>query len=231
MEHDQNTKPLSIALFGHGKMGTQIKAYAENLGHHITSPDKADVAIDFSHPDAILDHVHLAKEKGLQMVVGTTGWDEQRRDVENIVNNANIGLIFASNFSIGMQLFIRLAKSAATLFSPFEDYDVAGFEAHHKEKFDKPSGTAFSLEKALCQTSRWENVPFTSMRVGKTVGTHTIVFDSIADTITLNHTARSRAGFVKGALIAATWIMGKKGFYQIEDLIEEVLSCKAQSQH
>lgn len=235
--------PLKIALIGDGKMGSAVEQVATARGHQITekiSPRNgfpspgSDLWIDFSHADAILPTAQAAAEAGVPLVTGTTGWENQKNEVETIIQEANIGFLAAPNFSIGTALFTSLVAHAATLFNRFDNYDVATFEMHHNQKSDSPSGTARSLaelliakidrkEKALYKTPNraiaTEELHAPSLRVGATPGTHTITFDSPADTITLSLQARSRDGYALGALLAAEWLRGKTGIHTLEDML------------
>lgn len=209
---------MKIGLIGYGKMGKKVEELATKRGHTISSiltskrtpSPKADILIDFSTPDAVIDNIRLAAHLKTPIVVGTTGWYDKLKTAETLVKEANTALLYAANFSIGVHLFLRLAKEAARLY---KDYDIAGVETHHKEKKDAPSGTALAIEKA---TGR--SVPFSSIRVGSVPGTHTLIFDSPIDQVTLTHEARGRDGFANGAVIAAEWLVGKKGIFTIEDL-------------
>jgi 4-hydroxy-tetrahydrodipicolinate reductase len=183
-----------------------------------------DVFIDFTKPDAVVENIRNISKFGKNIVVGTTGWNDKINDVKEIVKKNNVGLIYASNFSIGVNVFFKIIGNAAKIMDKLDDYDVFGYELHHNEKLDSPSGTAKSIEKILVKNiSRKKSVPFASVRSGNIPGTHVIGFDSSADTIELKHTARNREGFASGAVMAAQWIKGKKGFYSIDDMMNEVL--------
>lgn len=198
----------------------------------------AEVCIDFSHPSVVLKNIkqltHLAKP----LVVGTTGWNAHLEEVKDWVKQFDTALLYGANFSIGMNLFTRLVADAARLFDRFDHYDIYGLELHHNQKADSPSGTAIELSKLLLQNiSRKSNalydpayrriepheLHFASIRAGSIPGTHTIGFDSEADTIELTHRARSRSGFAAGALQAARWIKDRKGCYSINDMISELI--------
>ncbi|MDR3624844.1 MAG: 4-hydroxy-tetrahydrodipicolinate reductase [Chlamydiales bacterium] len=243
---------MDFALIGYGKMGRIIEKIAAERGHSVlvkidplidsqnsaakTLLQDVDACIDFSHPDAVIDHIDLCASVGKPLVIGTTGWYEHLQAAEKKANQANIGVIWSANFSLGINLFMHVVKESAKIFNPFTSYDVAGFEIHHEQKIDSPSGTAKRLAETLLEelTNKKkilyetvnrkvekEELQFTSLRVGHVPGTHTIYFDSPSDTITLTHTARNRESFAEGAVIAAEWIVGKTGFFTIDDLMNQ----------
>ena len=199
-----------------------------------------DAAIEFSHPDAAPGNLlFLAKEK-IPAVTGTTGWFDKLPEISRAINDNGTSLVWSSNFSLGVNLFYRIAAYAAKLADPFKEYDVAGFETHHNNKADSPSGTAKTLvERVLAQMTRKkkavyqmldrkpeaDEIHYASLRVGSVPGTHSLVFDSAADTIEITHTARSREGFAAGAVLAAEWLIAKKrtGVFTIDDALAEIL--------
>lgn len=186
----------------------------------------ADVCIDFTEPAVVMGNIRRAAEAGVAMVVGTTGWYQHREEARRIVEEKGIGFVYGSNFSIGVNLMFKVVGYAARLFSRFQSYDPFIEEAHHKFKKDAPSGTAIFLKRAV--ESEYNNdVPTSSTRAGYIPGAHTVGFDSEADTLTINHVARSRAGFAEGAVLAAQWIAGRKGFYEFSEIIEEQLKTAA----
>lgn len=248
---------LSIALIGYGNLGKEIARIAESQQTEIssiihrsseqetmrtispTSLCGAEVAIEVTSPDAVFDNVRLLAEQGVNAVVGTTGWQHREQEMREIVESSKIGLIWASNFSIGVYLYRQMVENAAKIMNLFADYDVYCHEFHHNKKADSPSGTANTLAQTLVkniqrkteilseashQKIRPEQLHVTSTRAGNIPGTHTVSFDSLADTIELTHRARSRTGFALGALKAAKWIRGKRGFYGIEDMMNELLA-------
>lgn len=228
---------MKIALLGYGKMGTLIERLAIEIGHEIVaissstksaSPDKlsgADVFIDFSHPDSALKHIRLAASQGKNIIVGTTGWLDHLDEARKIIEKQPVGLLYSPNFSIGIALFTKIVEQAASLLSKTHGYDISGIEMHHKHKVDSPSGTALTLTDKINRQLPKETPPlkFTSVRTGNIPGTHTLIFDSPVDTITLTHEARNREGFARGAIHAAEWLQGKKGIYTIDDLIRTYL--------
>jgi 4-hydroxy-tetrahydrodipicolinate reductase len=159
-------------------------------------------------------------------VIGTTGWYSRLEEASKIGASSNIGVVYGSNFSLGVNLFYQIVERAAQLFSAFDSYDPFIEEAHHKFKKDAPSGTALVLQKTLAKIYGDRPVPVTSVRAGYIPGTHAVSFDSVVDTIRLEHTARSREGFAEGALLAAKWIAGRKGFYEFREVLEERLTMK-----
>lgn len=247
---------MNITLLGYGKMGHMIasltaKDHAIVSTIDLTAPDathktinasalkNTDVVIDFSHPEGFLDNLRRIAPFGKNVVAGTTGWYDHLETAKNIVTAGNIGFIYSSNFSIGVQLFLRLVERAGELFNPFEGYDAFAHEFHHRQKADSPSGTALSVAKVLLKTlprkktiladtSHGKIAPdalhLTSTRGGHIPGTHEVFFDSEADTVEIRHTARSRAGFAAGALKASQWLLGKKGFFTMDDFLKDLLN-------
>jgi 4-hydroxy-tetrahydrodipicolinate reductase len=223
---------MKIALIGYGKMGRMIEQAATGRGHEIAcvidingvergSLEAADVCIEFSQPGAVLDNIRLAAGAAKPVVVGTTGWYEHVDEVRGIVEAADIGLVYGSNFSIGVNLMFQLARYAASLFKNFPSYAPFIEEAHHQFKKDAPSGTALSLKQRL-ESEYNREVPTSSTRAGFIPGIHRVGFDSEVDTLTITHTARSRAGFAEGAVVAAEWIVNRKGFYDFTDICQQI---------
>jgi len=183
-------------------------------------------------------NIEALAKRGLNVVVGTTGWYDQLPRVRDIVAKNKIGFFYTPNFSLGVQLFWKIVAQAAALMDGFEDYDVFGHEWHHAHKTDSPSGTAKRtaeiilqhlhrkktlVTQTLMRAPRPEELHFTSTRGGDIPGTHRVTFDSPYDTIDITHTARSRAGFAAGAVRAAEWLKGKKGFFTMDDYLQDVL--------
>ena len=181
-----------------------------------------EVAIDFSVAEAVLRNVTACTLAGVPLVEGTTGWHANLDEVSRIVNEADGALIYGANFSVGVQVFYRIAARAGELFSDLESYDAFIEEAHHKRKRDAPSGTALQLGEVVA-VHLGREVPIASTRAGHIPGTHCVGFDSAADQIMLTHTARSREGFAAGALLAARWIVGRKGVYEFSEAFDEIL--------
>jgi 4-hydroxy-tetrahydrodipicolinate reductase len=224
---------MKIALIGYGKMGKLIEQAAKMAGHSICSifsrndpiEFKAgglpDVCIDFSRAESVLKHVKQCIEHKTPLIIGTTGWEDNLGEVQRLVESSSIGCLYSPNFSVGVALFTQIVSQAAKLMSSLTEYDVSGVEYHHKLKADSPSGTAKALSRHVeKEMGRIESLHFSSIRSGYIPGTHTIHFDGPVDSITLTHTARNREGFALGAIKAAEWIIGKKGFFTMEDLLE-----------
>lgn len=236
---------MKIALLGYGKMGRMVEALAPrhkveivahfNSAHPLRADDanrqtlaETEVLVDFSAPGAVLENIHAAAALSRNIVVGTTGWHDQLEEAKKLVAQAGTGLVHGSNFSLGVNLFYQVAEHAARLFSAFDGYDAFLEEAHHKFKKDAPSGTALVLQKLLTQALNERPVPVTSVRAGYVPGTHAVSFDSSHDTIRLEHTARNREGFAEGALLAAKWIAGRKGFYEFREVVAQSAARLAQ---
>jgi 4-hydroxy-tetrahydrodipicolinate reductase len=182
-----------------------------------------DVAIDFSIAEAIPRNVEICALAGVPHVVGTTGWLEKLEEVRRLVDEFDGALVYGANFSVGVQIFYRVAAVAADLFQHLDSYDAFIEESHHKRKRDAPSGTALKLGEIVAEHLGRE-VPVTSTRAGYIPGTHRVGFDSAADQITLEHVARSREGFAAGALLAAEWIVGRKGVYEFTEVFDEIVA-------
>jgi 4-hydroxy-tetrahydrodipicolinate reductase len=223
---------MKIALLGYGKMGRMVEEAASRQGIEIVciidpaaqsrgQLSDADVSIDFSEPAAVIENIKMASAAGVSMVVGTTGWYDHMDEVRSIVEQSGVGFVYGSNFSIGVNLMFKIAGYAAQLFSRFPSHDPFIVEAHHKFKKDAPSGTAIFLKRAV-EAEYKREVPTESLRAGYIPGTHAVGFDSEADTLAITHTARSRAGFAEGAIMAAQRIAGRKGFYEFSQFIDEL---------
>jgi 4-hydroxy-tetrahydrodipicolinate reductase len=227
---------MKIALIGYGKMGQMIEqAAARNHIEVVAIIDpvvgssgkleEADVAIDFSEPSAVLKNLRLVAFNRVPIVVGTTGWYDHIEEARRIVEESGIGFVYGSNFSVGVNLMFKIVEHASRLFARFGLHDPFIEEAHHKFKKDAPSGTAVFL-KRIVEAGQGREVPTVSTRAGYIPGTHRVGFDSEADTLTITHAARSRAGFADGALVAARWIVGRAGFYEFSEIIDEQLKRK-----
>ena len=225
-------------------MGQLVAKLAAEQGHEVvatlTSADTnrsvdelseelrgCDVVIDFSVAAAVPKNVEICVRAGAPLVEGTTGWKNQVDEVKRVVAQHDGALIHGANFSVGVQVFYRIAARAAELFRALDSHDAYIEEAHHKRKRDAPSGTAIQLQEIVTEALDRE-VPVASTRAGYIPGTHRLGFDSAADQITLTHTARSREGFAAGALLAARWVVGRKGVYEFSEVFEEIV--KPQSQ-
>jgi 4-hydroxy-tetrahydrodipicolinate reductase len=226
-----------LALLGYGKMGKTIAALAPQRGFEVRlvmdidvnaqgggiTREKfqgIDVCVDFTTPDAAFENICHVAALGVNLVVGTTGWHNRLEEVRGIVESTGVGMVYAANFSIGVNLFYRLARAAAEIFAPFAMYDPYLTEAHHKFKKDAPSGTALEVSRQIRPYFANRDIPVASVRAGYIPGTHELGFDSEADTIILRHTARGRQGFAEGALHAARWIAGRKGFFSFADVLQ-----------
>jgi len=231
---------VKIALFGHGAMGRVLEDTARAAGHELgaifTSANAGEatrllpghtVAIDFSASGAVPAHVEAAAAAGVPLVEGTTGWQRDEAAIRNIVEGRGAALVYGANFSIGVNLFYRIVANAAQLFRG-AGYDAFIEEAHHARKRDAPSGTALALQAILSRgvgpEEQGTSVPIASTRAGHIPGTHRVGFDSAADQILLAHTSRSRAGFAAGALLAAHWIVGRRGVYAFADILNDILA-------
>ena len=220
---------MRIALLGYGKMGRMIESLAPGCGCVVAGvvdsprdplPAEFDVAIDFTEPAAVIENVRPIGESGRDIVIGTTGWLDDLDDVSSVASQAGIGLVYAANFSVGVNVFFRLVERAAELLRDRDEYEAWAYEIHHSAKKDAPSGTLLQLVETMRTAGYPKAVDVASNRAGRVPGTHTIGFDSGPDTITLTHTARSREGFASGALLAAKLVHGKKGAFRFVDLLD-----------
>jgi 4-hydroxy-tetrahydrodipicolinate reductase len=233
---------MKIALIGNGAMGQLVAAEAraagDEIGAVVTSkernlePDElaerirgCDVAIDFSVGEAVLRNIEACARAGVPLVEGTTGWKAHEATAKQILTEHNAALVYGANFSIGVNLFYRIADRAAALFASVNGYAPFIEEAHHMRKRDAPSGTALQLRELMAKHLGPE-IPTASTRAGYIPGTHRVGFDSEADQILLVHTARSRRGFASGALLAAHWIIGRTGVFEFADVVEDIVDCQ-----
>jgi len=247
---------MRVAIVGYGGMGREVEKVLLDRGHTVSAridpaqgaadartltaeiAKASDMAIEFSHADAVMENAAAYARFGLSAVSGTTGWYGKLEEVKALVSASSIGYLYGSNFSIGAHVFFALVAAATELANPFPEYDIMGWEVHHKRKKDSPSGTALTLarivtgkseRKKKLVTDRLDRAPapdelhFASVRGGEVPGTHTILLDSAFDTIELTHRARSRGGFALGAVRAAEWLGGKKGMYEVNDFIHDML--------
>ena len=230
---------MKLALLGYGRMGKAIEKIVEERGHQIVckvdkellsgSLDQADVAINFSVPSAAVENINTALKNAIPVVCGTTGWlDDYQKVTDSAIANGT-AFLYASNFSIGVNLFFKLNKTLAQMMTPQKEYKVAMEETHHIHKLDAPSGTAITLAEDIINNSdatNWKldgvgenTISIKSLREGEVPGTHSIKYKSPIDEITIEHKAHNRTGFALGAVIAAEWIAGKKGVYKMEDVL------------
>lgn len=226
---------MNICVLGRGKTGSLVASVAEHRGHavrvlHTGSNAKAagltpeslqgvDAVIDFTSPHAVLENIEACVNGGKNMVVGTTGWYEEITTVRKWVEGRGTGFLYAANFSVGVNLFFEVARAAAAALE--HQYFGQIFERHHAQKKDAPSGTAIALQKAIASASGTK-LEITSFREGDVVGMHELTLDSPNDTIYLCHDAKSRRGFAEGAVRAAEWLVGKRGFFDFNDVWREL---------
>ncbi|WP_337041190.1 4-hydroxy-tetrahydrodipicolinate reductase [Emticicia sp. 17c] len=237
---------MRIALLGYGKMGKVIEQIALQRGHEISaridisnradllslSPDNTDAVIEFSSPESAYGNLKFCMEFGLPTVSGTTGWLQHKHEIEKLCLENKGAFFYASNYSIGVNLFFELNKTLARLMNPYTtEYKVSSNEIHHTEKKDSPSGTAITLAEGIIENlaskDKWVNnqiaaeneVPIWSSREGKVPGTHEIKYISDVDQLEIKHIAHSRNGFALGAVIAAEWIYGKTGIFGMKDML------------
>lgn len=217
-----------LAIVGYGKMGRLVDRLAPEYGFTVTARldidrneplDGVNVAIEFSTPDSVLGNVEKLAALRIPMVVGTTGWRQHMSEAKAIIEKSDSALVWSPNFSIGVNIFTRLVSEAARLFKSEKEYGAWAWEIHHITKKDAPSGTLLKLVEQMQSAGFDRKIDIGSNRAGGHPGTHEIGFDSAADTITLRHTARSREGFARGALKAAQWIIGRKGFHEFSDIL------------
>ncbi len=230
---------MKLALIGYGAMGqlvaSQALARGDEIGATLTSHDALrptdelaasllghDAVIDFSVGSAVARNAEACARVGVPLVEGTTGWKENEAEVRRLIEKYDGALVYGANFSIGVNVFYRMVSQAATLMASLDQYEAFIEEQHHSRKRDAPSGTALKLRDLMAEHGRVD-IPIASTRAGHIPGTHCVGFDSAADQITLTHMARSREGFAAGALLAARWIVGRKGIYEFSDVIDEIL--------
>jgi hypothetical protein len=229
---------MKIALLGYGKMGKTIERIAQERGHEIVlrvdAPGDydlsvAEVAIEFSTPQSAFANISRTLSLGLPTVAGTTGWLEHYPEAVTLCKEHEAAFLYASNFSIGVNIFFELNKTLAQLMRKYPEYAVAIEEIHHTQKLDAPSGTAITLAQEIIeQTDKvgWElgettedKIPITAKRIENVPGTHIVTYKSVVDTLEIKHTAHSRDGFALGAVLAAEWIIGKKGVFSMKDVL------------
>ncbi len=231
---------MNIALLGYGRMGKTIEQIAIKRGHNIvlkvdkddTSYDisKADVAIDFSIPTVAFNNISNCINNQVPVISGTTGWLQDYDNAVNLCNEKKGAFIYASNFSLGVNIFFELNKTLAKMMNALKQYNVTMEEIHHTQKLDAPSGTAISLANDIIflndNFDNWKldetggaTIPITAKRIEDVPGTHTINYESEVDTINIEHVAHNRQGFALGAVIAAEWIAGKTGVFTMNDVL------------
>jgi 4-hydroxy-tetrahydrodipicolinate reductase len=220
---------LRILLIGYGKMGHMVEELAAGAGAEVAGRvdvdnvtgewPSADVAIDFSTPDAVAPNLARLARAKTNVVIGTTGWHAREAELMAVASDAGIGVVASANFSIGVNLFQLVAAEAGRRFAAHLEYGAWIHEAHHAAKKDAPSGTALLLRDTLVQAGYGRPIDMSSTRAGAIPGVHTIGFDAASDTIELTHTARDRRGFARGALLAAQWVQGRHGWYSMADVL------------
>jgi 4-hydroxy-tetrahydrodipicolinate reductase len=263
---------MNIALIGYGNMGRIIEKVARDQGHRIAvivdplipetaslmgtwmyksigeaeNLGEADVAVEFTRPETAAENIRALIKRGIPVVTGTTGWYDGMDEVKKAVQDAGASFLWTTNFSLGVNLFYRIAFYAARLMDPITEYDIAGLESHHNKKIDSPSGTAKILVEGILKHVKRktkavygqldraplpEELHYPSLRVGAAPGTHSLFFDSPADTITISHSARNREGFASGALFAAQWLLNceglkagtpRRGVFTMEDVLDQI---------
>lgn len=242
---------MRIAIIGHGKMGRMIEGIAKDRGHEIVAVidehnredfataafASADIAIEFSRPEGAVDNILHSFAAGVPVVCGTTGWLDSMPEIEELCNRGEGTLLWSSNFSIGMNIFMALNRYLADIMVNFPQYKPSLEEVHHVHKLDHPSGTAITLAEQLIQhaplVQTWREqevddeqlpdgvLPIKAVREGEVPGIHSIQWDSDADSITITHSAKSRYGFALGAVLAAEWLAGKKGFHTMAEMLSD----------
>ena len=237
---------MNIALIGYGKMGKAIEEIARHRGHQVVlrisrdtqqelttgNLQQADVAIEFTSPHSAYEHVKFCLDSGIPVVCGSTGWTGQLEEIKTYCRQKDGSFIYASNFSIGVNIFFELNKKLASLMAPHAGYEVIIEETHHTQKKDAPSGTAISLAEQILEKidrkKQWVNdlsdnpsdLEIISQRVDPAPGTHSVKYASVIDTIEIIHTAHSRTGFAAGAVMAAEFLQGKKGIFTMQDVLQ-----------
>jgi 4-hydroxy-tetrahydrodipicolinate reductase len=248
---------MKAIILGYGKMGREVETVLSKKKHEVAAridsimddadartltkelAEKADVVIEFALAQAIEERISLYARYNIPAVIATTGWNNQLAQIKKIVESSRIGVVYGSNFSVGMNIFFQLIKQATNIVNRSPEYDIMAYEIHHKRKKDSPSGTAKTIgslileeheqkkslvEDKLDRAIEAGELHFASVRGGYGPGIHTVLFDSAADTIELTHNARNRSGMAVGAVIAAEWVIGKKGFFEFKDIFNQILS-------
>ena len=227
---------MQIVILGYGKMGHEIEKYCINHNISVSKILKntqelenynfssSEIVIDFTSRDSFLQNIQVLCKKGVSVVSGTTGWEEQYSQVESLIANSKIGFLSASNFAISVHIFYEVVQQASKILSKFTEFDPLIHESHHKFKKDAPSGTANSLN-GIMQEYYKKEIPVSSTRAGYIVGHHEVIFDSLVEQIKLSHEAKDRAIFAKGAVFCANWLMSgqkKQGIFNIKDIFNDL---------
>lgn len=231
---------MKIALLGYGKMGQVIERIAIERGHEIvlkkdqdndySGLENADVAIDFSVPSAAVENISNCFKSNVPVISGTTGWLEHYDEMVKLCTDTNGAFISSSNFSLGVNIFFEINAYLAKMMAKLDSYKVTMEEIHHTQKLDAPSGTAISLAKGIIENSSYtdwtlenpseKQIKIDTKRIGTVPGTHTVDYSSEVDSIEIKHTANNREGFALGAVIAAEWIIGKHGIFDMKDVLD-----------
>jgi 4-hydroxy-tetrahydrodipicolinate reductase len=233
---------MNIAIIGYGKMGHIIEKIALDRGANVVakidpnaedanykeineeSLRDVDVCIEFTAPSIAVGNIKKIAALGKNIVVGTTAWYDHLDEIKEVVSETNIGFIYSPNFSIGVNIFFRMLQNVSKMIDKFDDYSLSMKEVHHVHKKDAPSGTGKKMKEIIeSEVGRFNDIPIESIREGEVPGTHIVNFDSPVDTIKLEHEAKSREGFALGSVMAADWVKGKKGFFTIEDMMDEII--------
>jgi 4-hydroxy-tetrahydrodipicolinate reductase len=230
---------MKIAILGYGRMGKEIEKIAISRGHEVFIKKDiedaiditlVDVAIEFSVPNSAFNNISNCIKNNVPVISGTTGWLAKYEDVVALCKKEKGGFIYASNFSLGVNIFFELNKQLAKMMRNLEDYNISMEEVHHTKKLDAPSGTAITIAEGIIENSskeNWtldkntseENIPIVAKRIPDVPGTHTILYASEVDAIQIKHTAHNRKGFALGAIVAAEWILGKTGVFSMKDVL------------
>ncbi len=233
---------MNIALFGYGKMGKMIEQTAQNRNHNIVARididtvtidySNIDVAIDFSTPDSAFENIKNCLEHNIPIISGTTGWLQNYEKAVTLCENKKGAMIYASNYSLGVNVFFELNDYLAKMMKNLKQYTISMEEIHHTQKLDAPSGTAISLAEDIIKITDYSNwkleemenvandeIPITAIRENDVPGTHTISYTSKVDGIEIRHTAHNREGFALGAVVAAEWIIGRVGVFSMKDVL------------
>jgi 4-hydroxy-tetrahydrodipicolinate reductase len=227
---------MKLLLIGYGRMGRLVEALAPEYGWEIAgvldaslnrggealgpgSWHDVEVAIDFSTADAVVENLPRLAALGKNVVIGTTGWQADRPRLQAVAEQAGIGVLAAPNFSTGMVIFGEIVKAAARLLGPRAEYGAWLHELHHDQKKDSPSGTALALKRMIQESGYPRPIDVAATRAGSIPGTHTVGFDAPSETVTLTHAVRDRGTFARGALVAATWLRGRHGWYSMHDCL------------
>jgi 4-hydroxy-tetrahydrodipicolinate reductase len=232
---------MKVGLIGYGKMGKAIEEILVERGHevvlkisHTPSVDElkdVEVAIEFSRPEYAYDNLKVLLEAGVQTICGTTGWLDKQGEINQLALSNNTAFLYASNFSLGVNLFFELNQQLARMMNKYRnEYNIHLEEIHHTQKLDAPSGTAITIAEGIIENTTYENwsmdqsgneiIPIEAKRIEDVPGTHIVQYTSTVDTIEISHTAHSRKGFALGAVIAAEWIWNRQGIYSMKDVLE-----------